>query len=558
MSSILGSRPAVASAAGKDVVLPAFEAYQQARAEFAHEVARLALPNGSDQSAAAPGGTYEVDGPEKVVSALEGSYHLIAEMRPLTIDQSPAVRENALIAMGRLSNVSKKLQGGIVAEDTLAAAIDTISATAVSPSLLKAALFMLHSALRDSAEAANVAVERNALPALCDRLEDADSGTKAAAVWCLAAIAHHDASLAAAVADSGAIASLMQCLKEPSLPLRRVTLACLGSIGKHEHSLADVLQKEGVISHAVGLLGHKDYLLRRQACRLLSCAIQHQDGSIDWVPSAARKLVIETLRETVETDGETGAFAATLLQQIAKRSTSAATQMYEAGAVPLLVVHLAARAGSPTPAAGALGHICDAASDAARAAIDAGALDALHTLLASMPPPPICAFLCACLGAIANAGDASASAVASSGCLRLMADATVLSSRKMGPATTALARKSIAKAMARCADYGELVGLLESLPMNVPKAAEKESFPHDSLLAALMKALSRLLSPSSPKGSLRLDFMQRGALTLCQDAKASASAELREALKALNATFPKQMIAATDPHYEKNLLAQIK
>lgn len=279
MSSILGSRPAVASAAGKDVVLPAFEAYQQARAEFAHEVARLALPNGSDQSAAAPGGTYEVDGPEKVVSALEGSYHLIAEMRPLTIDQSPAVRENALIAMGRLSNVSKKLQGGIVAEDTLAAAIDTISATAVSPSLLKAALFMLHSALRDSAEAANVAVERNALPALCDRLEDADSGTKAAAVWCLAAIAHHDASLAAAVADSGAIASLMQCLKVRR-PLETIPLP---TPVHHAPAAAPLPRPSSLLPHAAACPFPQNARLTTLAAPLL----QHASPSPPIPPSAA-------------------------------------------------------------------------------------------------------------------------------------------------------------------------------------------------------------------------------------------------------------------------------
>ena len=70
-----------------------------------------------------------------------------------------------------------------------------------------------------------------ALPCLCERLEDADAQTKAAATWVLGAIAAHDAALAASVADAGALTPLMLCLKEPSLPLRRVALSCFGSVG---------------------------------------------------------------------------------------------------------------------------------------------------------------------------------------------------------------------------------------------------------------------------------------------------------------------------------------
>ena len=58
------------------------------------------------------------------------------------------------------------------------------------------------------------------------------------------------------------------------------------------------------------------------------------------------------------------------------------------------------------------------------------------------------------------------------------------------------------------------------------------------------------------KGNLRLDFMQRGALTLCQQAS-KGSAQLKEALKTLNTTYPPQMVAATDPNYENALIAKI-
>jgi hypothetical protein len=180
-------------------------------------------------------------------------------------------------------------------------------------------------------------------------------------------------------------------------------------------------------------------------------------------------------------------------------------------------------------------------------AVESGAVAAIKPVLASMAPPHICAVLGAALGAIANAGEAHAAAVATSGALQLRTEATVLSGRKMGPATTALARVGISKALARCAEYAVLVWLLEALPISGPSTEAQ-------VLASLLKAIARLLSA---KGSLRLDFMQRGALTLAQEAKASSVPELRDALKALNATYPAQMVAATDANYESNLLAKI-
>ena len=69
--------------------------------------------------------------------------------------------------------------------------------------------------------------------------------------------------------------------------LRRVALAALGQVAKHEQGLAETVHKEGATAAALSFLTHKDDLLRRQACRLLAVAIQHHDGGVEWVPSAA-------------------------------------------------------------------------------------------------------------------------------------------------------------------------------------------------------------------------------------------------------------------------------
>jgi hypothetical protein len=332
--------------------------------------------------------------------------------------------------------------------------------------------------------------------------------------------------------------------QESSLPLRRIALSCLGSIAKHDQTLADAVHKEGAITAAVGLLVNKDLLLRRQACRLLACSLQHEGAPAEWLPKDSRAQLVETLRVA---DPETFTFAAAVAQQLAKRSKTAASSLHDLGVVPLLVSHIASRSASPASAAAALGHICDAEPAAATVALEVGAIDAIKPILSSHAPVHICAVMCAALGGIAAADEKSAAAVAQSGCIELMAEATLLSKRTMGTAARSVTRKGISKALSKCNEYSAMVFLIEALPL---RGSEADAL----VLASLFKALARLLNA---KGALRLDFMKRGALTLAQSAAKSSSGEVREALKSLNATFPAQMVAATDPDYEQKLLDKI-
>ena len=48
------------------------------------------------------------------------------------------------------------------------------------------------------------------------------------------------------------------------------------------------------------------------------------------------------------------------------------------------------------------------------------------------------------------------------------------------------------------------------------------------------------------------------AVCRAQEANKSKVPELRDGLKNLNATFPAQMVAATDPKYEEKLLSKIQ
>lgn len=263
---------------------------------------------------------------------------------------------------------------------------------------------------------------------------------------------------------------------------------------------------------------------------------------------------------------ETASFAAAYVGQMARRSYTHAVSLYDMGAMQLLAAHLAQTASSTVstvPGAMAIAHLCDSQKPlAARQAIEHDVINIVIALLEARPAPAVCAALCMPLASIAASDTQCANEVAASGALLLMVQSTVLVKRKLGPAALTTARTAIARALVQCTDYEALITLLEVLPVPPPAQAQSggsaepstradaASEPVDSpsaesvVYVALLKGLA---STFKAKGSLRLDFLNRKALTHVQKAKQGVP-KLRAALKELNSTFPAQMISATDPN----------
>lgn len=580
---------------GPGVVIPVFEAYQAARLDFATELAKLAAPvEQTHAGAGIPGGTYEVDGAEKVLGSLEGLDILAPQIVGLTTDLAPQVQQCAMIAIGRLCNLSDNLHGKLAQPALLIAAVKTVS-SAGSPALLKAGLFLLQSSVTNSSDGARLAVEAGALACLCERLDDTDAGTKAAAVWCLGAIAAHDTALASSVTDCGVLPLLLTCIKEPSLPLRRIALSCFGSIGKHDLQMAELLQKEGAIDVAASLLAHRDPLLRRHSCRMLALCCQHHESCAQWISQESQKHLIAGLSGT---DLDTCHFAATLLQSLARASRGMASILYDLGAVAPLVAHLSQcvragpKAGSPLSAAAALGHICDATPEAASSALDHDAISAISDLLGAhgkplQQPPHICAVLCACLGALAAPEPKHTDLMVQVGLLPAMANATILAQSPPRAAALAVARGGLARVVEHCgseaahaiAAYPALVWLAETLPYPSAQEAPLASPPsadalylsdlegtttvedggqygEATVLSAVFKGLATTLQQQG-LGEQRLNFVHRGTLAHVQAAQ-KGPASLKNALKMLNDVFPSQMVQAADHRYEQRLQDMIK
>ena len=564
----------MAAAPPANAVLLAFEAYQSARQEFAKEVSRISIPpEQAAAHAAAGGGTFEVEGAEKVLAALEHCDTLASDVGGLLTDLAPHVQQSAMIAMGRLCGLSQPLRAKLIRPKDMSHIVATIQG-ASSAASLKAAHFLLFSVVRDSLEGAKAALDAGALTALAEQLETLDPTVKADACWCLAAMASHDAALAAAVADGGGgacVGLLAQCVKEPSLPLKRIALSCLGCIGKHEQSLAEMLKKEGVHEAAAPLLKHRDPLVRRHACRLLALTCAQLDA-IGHLPSATADDAVACIREAQhEKDVETGSFAAALLGQLARRSPTFASAMRENDAAPALVSQLALAASSPVPAALALGYFCDAQPDVAPELRRLGAVRQIKTQLDARPPPHVGAALCVPLGAMGAADAREASEIAKCGALHAAARATILGRRRPHASGLGATRTALCRVLARCQEYTALSNIFLEMNMPADPAAAppttrsvasgaatareaKERHVETEVLAALLRALA---STFTARGSLRQDFQARGMLVRAQQC-AHGEPELVKALGELNATFPPQMVAATDPGYEQRLLAQLE
>jgi len=535
-------------------VLAPFEVFQAARLDFSQELARLASQAGGSGTPA----TTEVDGQAKVQAALEGSDTLAMDIAGLVSDLAPSVQQSAIIAMGRLCGLSSALCSKVTQPELLRQVVETVT-QAASPSLLKAALFFLHASALSSPEVAAELVEMGVLGPLCERVEALDPATKTDAVWCIAAIAKHNAALAKAVSSSGALPLLKLCLKEASLPLRRITLSCLGCIGQHDADLASTLAKDGHLPDTLPMLRHRDLVLRRHACRALAVCVQHL-SELGWWKAEATADAVACLGAALAGDAETASFAAALVGQLARRSKPIAANCHDLGAASLLVALLSNSKASLVPAALALGHLCDAAPDAAAEAIEHGALPALLALLDARPPPHVCAAAAACLGAIGAADEKSAAAVASSGALLAMAQSTVLSRRKLSAATLGAARAAMIQGLAKCVDYSVLVGLFEQMPVPPPAAepsAEAGGPPPPDEAAVYAALLGALAAAFAKDGNPRHDFLSRGWLAHAQNA-GRAGPKAKEALARLNKAFPAQMVKANqDPDHEKALLAQI-
>ncbi|KAI9205807.1 armadillo-type protein [Polychytrium aggregatum] len=297
-------------------VLSVFEKYQKERLLFVQTVADLASR-------------------ESNIEALQ-SAGVMSLLRPLLLDNIPAIQQAAALALGRLANYNEELAESVVDSDILPQLVYSLSEQ--NRFYKKAAAFVLRAVAKHSPELAQSVVDSGALNALVSCLEEFDPGVKESAAWALGYIARHNGDLAQAVVDASAVPLLVLCVQEPELSLRRIAASALSDIAKHSPELAQSVVDANTIAFIAPLLGNPDAKLRRQVCSALSQISKHTVDLAETVVDG--EIFPNVLNCMKDTDGYVKKNAATLICEIAKHTPELAQLIVNSGGIAAVVDYI--------------------------------------------------------------------------------------------------------------------------------------------------------------------------------------------------------------------------
>ncbi|KAI8608081.1 armadillo-type protein [Chytriomyces sp. MP71] len=316
------------------VVLGVMEKYQKERLMFVQTVADLASR-------------------ETNIEALQ-SAGVMSLLRPLLLDNVPAIQHASALALGRLANYNEELAEAVVDSDILPHLVYSLSEQ--NRFYKKAAAFVLRAVAKHSPELAQSVVDSGALNALVTCLEEFDPGVKESAAWALGYIARHNGDLSQAVVDAGAIPLLVLCVQEPELSLRRIAASALSDVSKHSPELAQSVVDANTIPFIAPLLANPDAKLRRQVCSALSQIAKHTVDLAETVVDG--EIFPNVLNCLKDTDGYVKKNSATLICEIAKHTPELAQLIVNSGGLAAVVDYVTdARGNARLPGIMTLGYI---------------------------------------------------------------------------------------------------------------------------------------------------------------------------------------------------------
>lgn len=509
-------------------VLSVFEKYQKERLFFVQTIADHASR-------------------ESNIEVLQ-SAGVMSLLRPLLLDNVPAIQQAAALALGRLANYNEDLAVAVVEGDILPQLVYSLSEQ--NRFYKKAAAFVLRAVAKHSPELAQSVVDSGALAALVSCLEEFDPGVKEAAGWALGYIARHNGDLSQAVVDAGAIPLLVLCVQEPELSLRRIAASALSDIAKHSPELAQSVVDANTIPFIAPLLGNADAKLKRQVCSALSQISKHTVDLAEMVVDG--EIFPNVLNCLKDLDGYVRKNAATLVCEIAKHTPELAQLIVNSGGIAAIVDYVnESRGNARLPGIMTLGYIAAFSETLALSVIVSKGVQPLSEALVSEPEEHIKA---ACAWALGQIGRHSPDHA------KTLADHAVLS--KLLKVLTA-------------AGGGEEVGAdLKTKTKRALKCILEKTLHLD--------ALEPLLQPSTPANILkyvvaqfakvlphdvtaRRAFVTSGGLQRVQEIAASlgqaqgglTGTKMAEYIRTINECYPEEIVRYYSPGYSATLLDKI-
>lgn len=299
-----------------------FDKYHKERLQFAQSIAELASR-------------------ELYISTLQ-SFDVLSLLRPLLLDNIPAIKQAAALAIGRLANYSEDMAEAVVESDILPHLIYSIKNQ--NRFYKTAAAFVLRTVARHSAKLANDVVDSGALSVLVQCLEEFDPTVKESAAWALGYIARHNEELAKAVVDAGALPLLVLCIQEPEISLRRIAISALSDIAKHSAELAHSIVDTNALFFLSQLINNTDSKLLRQVCACLCQIAKHNITLAEDVVD--REIFPKILYCLKDPDVYVCKNSASLLCEISKHSIELAQIIVNSGGLASIVDYIGSAQGS--------------------------------------------------------------------------------------------------------------------------------------------------------------------------------------------------------------------
>ncbi|KAJ3328111.1 Sperm-associated antigen 6, partial [Gonapodya sp. JEL0774] len=364
-----------------------FDRYQRERLLFAQSISELSARDNTADLLAAAGAT--------------------RLLRPLLVDQVPAVQQAAAMAVGRMAGWSEEVAREVVREGILEGVV--VGLVDGNRFYKKASAFVLRSVAKHSPSLALAVADAGALPALARCIEDFDPQVKEGAVWAVGYVARQNA--------------------EPSTPLKRVAASALSDIAKHTPTLARACLDALAVRHLCPLVTHADAKLRRQAMSALGQVAKHGidmaetvvDGQ-GWGGDGA--MVVEAIvRGVRDEDAAVRRAAGTLVCEIVKHSEELSQLLVNSGALSPLIESLSSTSGiARLPSIMALGYISAFGEALALAVAVSGGVEAVAGALVQDEEGVVKSACAWTLGQIGRHSPEHARAVAASGALLRLAE----------------------------------------------------------------------------------------------------------------------------------------
>ncbi|OWA53469.1 Sperm-associated antigen 6 [Hypsibius exemplaris] len=463
---------------------------------------------------------------------------VMALLRPLLLDMRPNIQYMAAMALGRLAENNADLAAGVVTGDILPQVVYGLAKNGTM--YRRAACYIMKSIAKHGPELAQSVVASGGAAALVMCLDSPELALREQATEALGCVARHNSQLAQSVVDAGAGPLLVFCLREPEASLKRAAVSTMADICKHSPELAQTIVDTGAVPYMAKMINSDDVRSKRQVFAALSHICKHSLILAEVVMDA--DVLPNMLVSMRDRDEKVAQNCAGLLREFSKHNEEMAQMVVNSGGIGATVEYLKFHRGPAcVPAHMTLGYLASHSETVAAAIILAKALPSLQaTLKDNEEESFVKAAAVWAIGQLAGHSSEHATAICSTDIVTIILGFT---RGDAGPNSEDLrnkSRKTLKSIIDKCIYLPTLDMLLEQGPPGIK----------DAVILQYCKIL-----PHDAKS--RRAFVVNGGLKYIQQLDVDRGTPLWDAIEAVNACYPPDIVKYFSPGYTEQLLEKV-